>query len=255
MNFAKQELENEKKTLAEEASKHESMRDESEKTEIEILKIEENVQRLQEKYDFQHEDLIRRRSKLKEQNNALRAINSKYEKLIESARTLLDGQRIKIKNLERSEEEKKGMFIKAYFVSSNMDRGGDCVVGKKRKMYDEFEKIHQISNKRQIKGLEREVSVTTDYATFSSLIANRAKTLDKENEDLRMTVVRLEAVLAKTEDKSEGKKSTVYINSGNDISSMVTTDNLRACATEKKRIVAESSSNVSTEHIASDKSF
>jgi len=229
LRSVKEAFQADKATLQADKNKYDATQNESENTQKEIIIVEESIQQLQQKYEFQHEDLIRKREKIQQQNNALEATVLQREKAVHEARQLLDQQRIKFKDLERKEEKKTAdLLVKLRLVGKKGNRtleDADALrtetnnqtegelIGKNADI-DDFEQGQEQLEKKQEEVLSREFKSNVDYAMFPQMIEQKAKVLDTEIEALKIKVTRLEATLAAIDNGSlkgsVGKDSTTF---------------------------------------------
>lgn len=229
LRSAKEAFQADKATLQADKNKYDATQNESENTQKEIIIVEVSIQQLQQKYEFQHEDLIRKREKIQQQNNALEATILQREKAVHEARQLLDQQKIKYKDLERKEGKKTTDILaeiqlvgrkgnrtledaNVLRTEANNQTEGESV-GKNADI-DEFEQRREKLEKKQEEVLSREFKSNVDYAMFPQMIEQKAKVLDTEIEALKIEVTRLEAALATIDNRSPrgsvGKDSIIF---------------------------------------------
>ena len=229
------------------------------------------------KYEFQHEDLIRKREKIQEQDSALAVTALKREKTISSAQTTRDQQRIKYKNLERKEEAKTVDFLAASLKAginsrkklktshnkTNNQFEGESV--EKKSGADDFERLQNKLEIKEEEALRREFKSNVDYAMFPEMIEKKAKVLDVETEDIKIKATRFEAIIAELDNcadsygKSFGSNSAIFPNSvvNNNLTPMLLQqhgtvnehyNNLCAHSIDGKNIVIDSSKEVIVEN-------
>jgi hypothetical protein len=156
------------------------------------------------KYEFQHEDLIRKREKIHQQKNIAEVTTLQREKAAREAHQFLDQERIKTKNLERSEEKKTADLLAAFLlagrkgnITSNDDVNAllcNDVVAKNPGV-DDFVNRREKLEKKQEEALSREFTSNVDYAMYPQMIEQKAKVFDMEAEAIKIEVTRLEAIL------------------------------------------------------------
>jgi hypothetical protein len=169
--------------------------------------------------------LIRKREKIHQQKNIAEVTTIQREKAAREARQLLDQERIKKKDLERSEEKKTADLLAAFLlagrkgnITSNDDVNAllcnDDVA--KNLGVDDFVNRREKLEKKQEEALSREFTSNVDYAMYPQMIEQKAKVLDMEAEALNIEVTRLEAILATMDNEYPrgivGKDSTMHAN-------------------------------------------
>jgi len=217
LRSAKGAFKAEQSNFKEENEKLAKTRDEAETTQKEILRKEATIQHLQQKYQFQHEDLIRKREKIQQQNSALQATTLQRNKSVLDARRRLDRQRDKYLKLERMEDEESANFL-ATIISlareenkSSSAHNVNVITGTKRgseeKALDQKEfrpiansldKFQEALEKKHEQALIREFKTNIDHGMLPKMISQKAQTLKIETETVRAEITRLEATLHET---------------------------------------------------------
>ena len=169
--------------------------------------------------------MIRKREKINQQKNIAEVTTLQREKATREAHQLLDQERIKTKDLERSEEKKTADLLAAFLlagrkgnITSNDDVNAllyNDVVAKNLGV-DDFVNRRENLEKKQEEALSREFTSNVDYAMYPQMIEQKAKVLDMEAEAIKIEVNRLEAILVAMDNEYPrgivGKDSTMHAN-------------------------------------------
>jgi hypothetical protein len=253
LRSAKEVFEAETLNFGEQKKKLTKTREAAEKTQKEILRKEATIQELQQKvrkakklirgrdfrydaflvcfsfsdlpsrlrpygcfsqYRFQHEDLIRKREKIQQQNSALEATSLQRNKSVLDARRRLDRQRNKYQKLERMEDQESENLLtrimsldreqnkpasphdaNANTVASTQAKDGTEDEALSQNSTSDLDKFLEAFEKKQEEALMKEFKTNIDYTMLPKMISQKAQALKAESKAMHDEITRLESML------------------------------------------------------------
>ena len=263
LRSAKELYETDKSNFEAEKEKLAKTQEEAEKTQQEILEKEKIVAELQQKvrkakrydafiqvefltlaslwippqYQFQHEDLLRKREKIQQQESSLESTASKRNELMVDVRKRLDRQRNKYQEIKES-EDKASENLLATMVSLAIRKGNEAGAVAVPKKIDQSEAAHQtIDGVIDQSGKKVQAGKPEDRITID-------ETLIDKGSDVKATDPKEPSGLDQFLDELEAKKEVALANEFKtnidyDMLPTMISQKAQALQTESEKMLAE----------------